>query len=149
MKMSFSYWFKSGSPWVWLTGAAVAINVIMVAGLLILIASRGLVHFWPNDILQADYVAPNGSVQQVVGEVTDSEDVSAIQLREAGLEIAEGVEFVTRYLLKVGNRDVTGADFRWALEDKLTNKRYPEQLFASERREWGNFYGYLRSVKEA
>ncbi len=149
MNMSLKYWFKSGAPWVWLTGAAVAINVIMVAGLLTLIAVRGLGHFWPADILEADYRESNGAMQRLIGEVTDSEDVPAIQLRESGVEVAEGTEFLTRYLVKVGNRDVTGADFRWALENSLQNVRYPEQLFAAERREWGNFYGYLRSVKEA
>ncbi len=149
MKMSLSYWFKSGSPWVWLTGGAVAINVIMVAGLLILIAARGLGHFWPGNILEADYIEANGNSQRLVGEVVDREEVSAIQLREAGLDVPADRDFITRYLMKVGNRDITGADFRWALEDSLQNQRYPEQLFAAERREWGNFYGYLRAVKEA
>ena len=52
-KASVSNWFKSGDPWVWLNAGAVAISVIMVIGLLLLIAVRGLGHFWPADIVEA------------------------------------------------------------------------------------------------
>ncbi len=148
MKMSLNEWFKSGAPWVWLTGAAVAINVIMVAGLLILIASRGLGHFWPADILEADLVHDNGTKIVIAGEQVESEEVSTIQLRDAGMDIKSNEEFITRNLMKVGNRDVTGLDFTWVLDNRLEDVRYPSELFAAERREWGNFYGYLRAVKE-
>ena len=148
MNMSIKEWYKSGAPWVWLTGGAVALNVIMVAGLLILIASRGLGHFWPADILEAEYHEQDDTVNVVVGEIADYENVPAIQMREAGMQVAEGVEYIRRDLLKVGNRDLSGSDFRWVTEAGLKNIRYPEQLFVSERREWGNFYGYLRQVKQ-
>ena len=45
-------WFKSGSPWVWLSAGGVSISLISVIGLLWLIASRGLSYFWPADIYQ-------------------------------------------------------------------------------------------------
>ncbi|MDO7573757.1 MAG: phosphate ABC transporter, permease protein PstA, partial [Oceanospirillaceae bacterium] len=54
MRIGARQWFASGLPWIWLNGAAVAINVIMVVGLLGLIAVRGLEHFWPAAILQAE-----------------------------------------------------------------------------------------------
>ena len=38
MRIGARQWFASGLPWIWLNGAAVAINVIMVVGLLGLIA---------------------------------------------------------------------------------------------------------------
>ncbi|WP_207060705.1 phosphate ABC transporter permease PstA [Motiliproteus sp. SC1-56] len=148
MNTSFNDWFRSGAPWVWLTGGAVAINVIMVAGLLILIAWRGLGHFWPADILQAHYQVPNSEAVRVIGEVADTERVPAEQLRQAGVPVPEGTETMARHLLKVGNRDVTGLDFQWALKDNLEEVQYPERLFAAERREWGNFYGYLRGLKQ-
>ncbi len=145
---SFRRWFKSGAPWVWLTAGAVAINVLMVAGLLILIAVRGLGHFWPSDVLQADYRDNTGNHLVIAGEVVEREQVPAEQLRNAGIDIAAGLESAERLLLKVGNRDVSGADFRWALTDSLTQIEYPAQLFVSERREWGNFYGYLLQINE-
>ncbi len=40
-------WWQSGDPWIWLTSAAVTVSIIVVGGLLILIAIRGLGHFWP------------------------------------------------------------------------------------------------------
>ena len=53
MRIGLKQWFSSGLPWIWLNGAAVSINIIMVVGVLALIAVRGLGHFWPAPILQA------------------------------------------------------------------------------------------------
>ncbi|MEH6471384.1 MAG: phosphate ABC transporter permease PstA [Halopseudomonas sp.] len=149
MRVSVKEWVKSGQPWVWLTGGAVALNVIMVAGLLLLIAVRGLGHFWPAAVMDAQYPESDGSVSMIVGEVADVERVPAIQMREAGYVVADGVEFVRRNLIKVGNRDLSGSDFRWVTEAELQQVQYSDLLFVAERREWGNFYGYLRQLKQA
>ncbi|MEH6649540.1 MAG: phosphate ABC transporter permease PstA [Motiliproteus sp.] len=149
MKLSVSSWIKSGQPWVWLTGAAVGLNVIMVAGLLALIAVRGLGHFWPAEVLQAQYQQNDGTQVEVIGEVTDTERVPASQLREAGQPVDAGIEFVDRDLLKVGNRDIGGSDFRWLNRSALQQIEYSPQLFVAERREWGNFYGFLRQLKQS
>ncbi len=141
-------WFRSGSPWVWLNAGAVTASIVMVAALLILIASRGLGHFWAKSIFEADYVEPDGSVIRLIGEVHDEELVPAERLRDTGIQVAEGVDSVPRLLVKTGNRDTGGLDFRWALATQMQNKHYPEDLMAMERYEWGNFYGYLKSVKE-
>ncbi|BBB31588.1 phosphate ABC transporter permease PstA [Neptunomonas japonica] len=147
MKVSFTEWTKSGSPWVWLNAGAVAICVIMVIGLLSLIAVRGLGHFWPADIQQATY-SLNGEKSLVIGEIVESEQVPAEQLRDAGVIVPEGTLMMRRDLMKIGNRDVTGTDFTWVLDDNLSDRSNPEMLFTAERREWGNFYGYLRALKE-
>ncbi|MFB9888051.1 phosphate ABC transporter permease PstA [Balneatrix alpica] len=148
MSVSFKEWTKSGAPWVWLNAGAVAINVLMVVALLGVIAVRGLGHFWPADIIQAQYLNEEGQPENIIGEITNDEWVPAQRLRDIGVDIPAEVEEVERYLLKVGNRDVYGGDFRWVLAGNLENVRRPEMLFAAERREWGNFYGYLREVKE-
>lgn len=147
MRVSFTEWTKSGSPWVWLNAGAVAICMIMVIGLLGLIAVRGLGHFWPADIMQAKYTE-NGNTMIVAGEIVEQEQVPAIQLRDAGVKVPEGMDFMQRDLIKVGNRDVGGSDFLWMLDEFLSERSYPEMMFAAERREWGNFYGYLRGLKE-
>ena len=147
MRVSFTEWTKSGSPWVWLNAGAVAICMIMVIGLLGLIAARGLGHFWPADIMQAKYTE-NGNTMVVAGEIVQQEQVPATQLRDAGVKVPEGAEFMQRDLIKVGNRDVGGSDFLWMLDEFLSERSYPEMMFAAERREWGNFYGYLRGLKE-
>ncbi|MBB1518447.1 phosphate ABC transporter permease PstA [Pseudomonas sp. SR9] len=142
-------WFKSGTPWIWMNAGAVSIAVIMTLGLLLLIAVRGLGHFWPADIVEADYQIPGQEARVMAGEITQVEEVPRARLAASGLPVtAEGGEFMTRELFKVGNRDLYGADFTWVVGEWLSNPRTPENLTAFERREWGNFYGYLVNVKE-
>ncbi|CAI8963390.1 phosphate ABC transporter, permease protein PstA [Pseudomonas sp. R32] len=148
-KDSLKSWFKSGAPGVWMSGGAVAIAVIMTIGLLAVIAVRGLGHFWPADLLQASYNVPGQANHIVVGEVVQKEEVPRARLKGAGLPVPdEGPEFMTRELIKIGNRDLNGSDFTWVVGEWLTDQQKPVDLIALERREWGNFYGYLVSVKE-
>ncbi len=147
MRQSFSEWTKSGAPWVWLNAGAVAICMIMVVGLLTLIAVRGLGHFWPADIVQTNYTENDNTIR-MIGERVQEVEVPAEQLRDSGVKVPEGVETMDRVLMKIGNRDHGGTDFIWILDAFNSDKSKPEMLFAAERREWGNFYGYLRSIKE-
>ncbi len=148
-KDSLKSWFKSGAPGVWISGGSVAIAVIMTIGLLSVIAVRGLGHFWPADLIQANYTVPGQPAHVVVGEVVQKEEVPRARLKGAGLPVPDdGPEFMTRELIKVGNRDLNGSDFTWVVGEWLTEQNTPADLIALERREWGNFYGYLVSVKE-
>lgn len=147
-KQTVSEWVKSGDPWVWLNAGAVAISVIMVIGLLLLIAVRGLGHFWPADIVEARYEMPGTPAYNLVAERVETAEVSAAQLREAGIQVEDHHDMMSRTLMKTGNRDVYGSDFRWVIDEYLTDLRRPEMLFAAERYEWGNLYGYLLAVKE-
>lgn len=148
MNISVREWFKTGSPWVWMNAGAVAICIIMVIGLLGLIAVRGLSHFWPANVVQGTYTQ-NGESRAIAGEVVETSEVLTKQLVEAGINIPEDNEFSTRHLLKIGNRDIYGSDFTWILEDFFSDQSHPEMLFTAERREWGNLYGYLRTIKES
>jgi len=148
MQITFKDWVKSGSPFIWLNAGAVAISIIMVLGLVGFIASKGLVHFWPAAIVQANYTLPGNATVNIVGQVTDSEMVKAEQLEAIGLKTPNGAPEAQRLLLKVGNRDVYGGDFRWVLDHHLSEKSYPQKAMVIERREWGNFYGYLNEVFE-
>ncbi|MCY1513102.1 phosphate ABC transporter, permease protein PstA [compost metagenome] len=148
-KVSLKNWFKSGAPGVWISGGAVSIAVIMTIGLLSVIAVRGLAHFWPADLVEAQYAIPGQPAKPVIGEVVQSEEVSRARLKGAGLPVPEdGPELMNRELLKVANRDVYGSDFTWVVGDWLLAQKYPADLLALERREWGNFYGRLVAVKE-
>jgi phosphate transport system permease protein len=124
-------WWKSGDPWIWLTAASVTVSILVVVGLLFLIAVNGLGHFWPKSVIEADYDS-----YHVIGEIYDQKTVKLDS------------DIVTRYLLKTGNRDLFGSDFRWLIADQFKNKQYPKDLMVIERREWGNFYGYLVAVKQ-
>ncbi len=144
---SFSKWLKSGQPWIWLNAGAVTISLLMVIGLVLLIAVRGLAYFWPADVMLADYLY-KGETSRVLGEITDSEDVNLERLRDSGFDIESEQEHLIRYLVKTGNRDVSGADFRVILKPMLKDVSYPPDVMVVERREWGNFYGFLKAVKK-
>lgn len=143
MSSSFKNWFASGKPYIWLNAGAVTVSVTMVVALIILIASRGLGHFWPADIAVFDYYPdPNAAPVTLMGEYVDEETVSRTRVGN----IPYDVDPVTRYLIKTGNRDVYGLDFRWVLGAGIKNERYPENATIIERREWGNLHGTIKSI---
>jgi len=146
---SLKSWIKSGAPGVWMSAGAVSIAVIMTLGLLLVIAVRGLGHFWPADVVRAQYNVPDQANHVLVGEVVQAEEVPRARLKAAGLPVPDvGPEFMTRELFKVGNRDLNPSDFTWLVGEWLTEQSTPPEMMTLERREWGNFYGYLVNVKE-
>jgi len=151
-KKKFNKWLHDGTPFIWLNAGAVSISIVMVIGLLFVLAVRGMSHFWPHDVAQAIYNPPvafgERQATQLIGEYVEAEDVTAIQLTSSGIPVDESQEFYRRQLMKFGNRDLNGADFGWVLTDYLSDISYPENLVALERREWGNFYGFLTGLKE-
>ncbi len=144
---TLGYWVKSGAPWVWLNAAAVSASVMLVTGLLMLIAVRGLGHFWPAAVHEVTYHAPDGEVSTFAGQVREREDVLASRLRESGLALETDAETVERILFKTGNRDQTGQDFRWVLSPGIVSWETPEDLVVLERVEWGAFFGRVAAVK--
>lgn len=115
----------------------------MVAGLCIHIIFQGMTHFWPHPVLEVkDAATP------VIAEVKKTERIAAARARQLGAAVPEEQEFVDRALIKIGNRETNGLEFRWVLKDQLKNSTYPRDAMVLERREWGNFYGFLHSIKE-
>lgn len=145
--MKLRDWMQSGTPQIWLTAGSVAISLVMVFGVLWLTAFRGLGHFWPSDLYETAY-RDKGQTIRVIGEIAEEEAVSAKRLSDAGFALPSDITIATRYLFKLGNRDALGFDFRWFPEPLLGDLTRPAALLAVERREWGNFYGYLKAVKE-
>ena len=138
---------KSGTPWVWLNAGAVSISMIMVVGLLILIAVRGLGHFWPKTIWEIDYKERDVQVT-LLGERAKIESVAAKQLNASGLNYQFEQEFVERTLLKIGNRDMYGVDFKLIVAPGELEVRKPSEAIVFERTQWGNFYGFLLAIEE-
>ena len=145
--MMIKEWFKSGAPWVWLNAAAVSTCIILVVGLFLLVAVRGMGHFWPSDVVEYSYLDDNKKTI-IVGEHVDSSVMPATMAKESGYKLKPGVDTLVQYLLKTGNRDVTGMDFRWIQEQNIQAQALPDEMITIERREWGNFYGRLLAVKE-
>lgn len=142
-------WFKTGAPWVWLNAAAVSLSLIMVFGLLAMIAVRGLGHYWPGQVAAIEYIE-KGDAQAVtvIGEIVDQQVLKPELAKAAGYTPEQAAAGLTQYLVKTGNRDVSGLDFRWLLGKDVRQTDYPENLMVLERREWGNFYGYLEAIKQ-
>ncbi|NVJ61755.1 MAG: phosphate ABC transporter permease PstA [Gammaproteobacteria bacterium] len=127
--------FKSGEHWVWFNAGAIAISLVMVVGLILLIAVRGLSHFWPADVVVFETQGVDGQTQFAMGEIY-------------GEEVPKGQdpEVAKQILLKTGNRDLYGLDFRWLKIKEIVAQTRRDDVMVLERREWGNFYGFLKSV---
>ncbi len=140
-------WFKSGSPWVWMTAGAVSISLLSVLGLLLLIASRGLSYFWPSNIHQFEITTQSGASKTIIGEIYEAEQVPTQQLIESGIlfEQVQG-ETVERFLVKTGNREYVDLDFQWLLTPFIKQQSTPSGIAVFERSKNGNFYGYVESI---
>ncbi|WP_321409602.1 phosphate ABC transporter permease PstA [Tolumonas auensis] len=139
-------WFKSGSPWIWMTGGAVSLSLVAVIGLLMLIGWRGLVYFWPHTIYEWQ-ISENGKQEVIIGELYDDELVPSARIRATGVTLPDNVdEVLTRYLIKTGNREFVPLDFRWILETDIKQRSEPAELAILERSTNGNFYGYIQRL---
>jgi len=139
-------WFRSGSPWIWLSAGGVSISLISVLGLLWLIASRGLSYFWPSDLYQFDLTDQHGAKSVVIGEIYDREQIPVSQLAHLNLALDPEQEILERLLIKTGNRELVSLDFRWLLSHNIQKTQTPKDLVVVERRTHGNFYGFIESV---
>ena len=127
--------WKAGDAYIWISGLALMITLVMIGGLLFLIATKGLGSMWPADI--GRYELRDGSAY--LGRFRARESV-----REA--DGTRGSEF--RVKLKIGNRDIYGLDFRWIDEADIASRDYPRGAVVLERREWGDYHGYLKEIRK-
>ena len=141
-------WFKSGAPWIWLNAAAVSTSLIMIIGVLGLVTVRGVGNFWPHQVTRFSYQEEGKEPQIIIGEKVDSSVTPAAMAKSTGIIMADNEDTLVQYLIKTGNRDVTGTDFRWIQERNVKEQSDPADILVVERREWGNFYGQLLEVKE-
>lgn len=138
-------WLKKGEHWVWFSASTVSISVVLVIGLLLMISFRGLVHFWPHEVYEYEVKTDNGQIERVVGELHDS------KLKEfKDKTFKDGVKKIPQLLIKVGNRDVYGIDFRWVNSAQIIGRHdvLADKVTVVERYEWGNVYGHLSSIKQ-
>lgn len=127
--------WKAGDAYIWISGLALMITLVMIGGLLFLIATKGLGSMWPADI--GRYTLRDGSVY--LGQFRARESVR-------GSDGARGSE--SRVKLKIGNRDIYGLDFKWINEADIASRDYPRNAVVLERYEWGNYHGYLKEIKK-
>jgi phosphate transport system permease protein len=115
-----------------LCGGALALDLLLVIGLLSLIGWQGGRYFWQKDLLE--FGLADGTV--LLGEVHDHEEIPA----SAGGG--------TRFQIRTGNRDLTGGDFQWIDDASVVRRATPDDAVMLERLEWGNFYGRVVELRD-
>ena len=126
--------FKNGDVFIWLTGVSLMFSLLMIAGLLFLIASKGLGFFWPHNV--AEIRLKND--QLYLGQFAGEEAIPQFGQKKVK-------EYRTR--LKIGNRDLYGLDFTWIDNNQIAEVTFPKNTIVLERREWGNFYGFIKQIQ--
>ena len=134
-------WINKGEHWIWMSSAMVSISVVLVFGLMGMIAYKGGVHFWPHAVYEI-HLNENGQKETVIGELRDEKTGHATDPK-TGVETP-----VNQYLIKVGNRDVYGIDFRWINSDVIDGPidQLSKDVMVVERYEYGNVFGHLVSA---
>ena len=123
-----------GRAMTWLTGGTLALNLLLVAGLLAVLIWNGAGAFWPRPIV----VLTLRDATKVMGEVHDREVIPREDERAVPAD---------RLKLKVGNRDLGGAEFRWIDESEIVSRATPRDAVVLERMEWGNLYGFVAETR--
>jgi phosphate transport system permease protein len=118
-----------GDSAIWLAGSGLGICLLMIGGMIALILTNGLGFFWPGPVVQVTLA--DGAM--LLGEISAREPIP-----QPGTP--EHLEHF-RVQLKLGNRDLTGTDFRWINEDAIVARELPGDVLYIERREYGPFIG--------
>jgi len=139
---------RNNHRWRWLTGGAVAVSLLAFFLLIALLAWQGLRYFWPQPLELFTLNTPDGQVQ-MLGEVIQQQTVSRQQLMASGQHHGQNLPAsVTRYLIKTGNRDISGQDFRTLLSSDIVSREIPPQAIVLQRRTGGNAYGWFDGLRE-
>ena len=125
-----------GESAVWLAGSGLGTCLLLISGMIALILTNGLGFFWPGPLVQL--TLRDGS--RLLGEVSARE----------GIPQPGTPEHLERFRiqLKLGNRDLTGTDFRWVDETAIARRDYPGDALYVERREYGPFIGMPAALVE-
>ena len=130
MRSTYSSLTAHGEPWVWLTGGALALAIIMITGLLAFIAFRGASTFWPVPLELVELA----DGRRVLGEVSERE--------EAQTATAKAVGHGRRRLVRTANFEVSGNHYEWFDDTGIARVSQPEWATVVERLEGGRFQGF-------
>jgi phosphate transport system permease protein len=128
---------RRGDTWIWLTGSALGLCLLMIAGLVGVVLVNGLGFFWPQPLVKV--TLKDGGV--FLGQVVDVEPIPRPGTPEHDKK--------RRLQMKVGNRDVLGFDFKWIDEDEIAAREQPADVVFVERREYGPLLGTPVRLTEA
>jgi phosphate transport system permease protein len=126
---------ESGAVFIWLTGAALAASLAMIVGIVLLVASRGLVVFWPHPLVE---LTLKDGKKYLVEELA----------REPIPPTKDQPDPGERIQVRLANRDLYGLDFRWIPQSEIASRTVPADAVLVERLEYGPFQGFLAAVDE-
>jgi phosphate transport system permease protein len=132
-------WMKEGNHWVWFNAMALAISLLAVTALVGLLVVKGIAHFWPKDVIVFTVDDGKGGTVQLIGERQRTGE------RLEG-DATVGVKHIPQTLVKIGGRELFGADFKWVDDPAIVSQETPNNMLVIERYEWGNLYGRLVSI---
>ena len=134
---NISYFRQKGDPFVLMTSLALILTLGMVVLMLGVILFQGLGFFWPRDLQQV--TLKQGEIY--LGEIWEQETIT--RKTSPGKTISE-----SEIQIKKGNRDIYGRDFIWFNRNEITEQISPPFATTFERRDYGNFYGYIRALNQ-
>jgi phosphate transport system permease protein len=132
MSQPYKSFWSTGEPFIWLTGGALTLALLLVVGLISLIVWNGMGFFWPRNVTRL--TLSDGSA--MTGQIVEREAVP-------------GKSNEHRIKVKVANRDLYGADFVWVDESRIARRESPRDVAVIERTEWGLLIGSLKEVRDA
>jgi phosphate transport system permease protein len=120
---------RRGDPAIWFTGTGLGISLLMIAGMIGLILVNGLGFFWPRPLTQLTLRDNTVLLGEIVAREAIPKPGTPEHLTAQRLQI------------KIGNRDLVGADFRWVDQTDIASQTHPADAVYVERREYGPFIG--------
>jgi phosphate transport system permease protein len=136
MAQNISYFRQKGDSYVIASSVGLVFSLTMVFFIVIVILIKGLGFFWPKTL---EYLKLEQG-KAYLGE---------LWARDTKIERTdEGEKVKTEEIqLKIGNRDIYGLDFTWLQETEIVDRSQPQKAVTFERWEYGNFYGFIRSLQ--
>ncbi|MCA6916859.1 phosphate ABC transporter permease PstA [Pectobacterium versatile] len=140
-------WFRSGRPWVWLTASSISISLLAMLAIIVLLAGQGMRYLWPQPVWLLTLQPEHGAQRALIGEIYAEQTLSSQQLEQAGLSSSPG-DAETRYLIKIGQREIYGQSFRSLLSRDIVRFDKPADILVLKRTNNGTAYGYLAGMLE-
>lgn len=114
-------------PVVWLSAAGLAVGLFMIAGLLLLVAVKGLTVFWPRDVWQVSVRLEDGGLERFAGSL-----VRAAERRGPDLTGAVEHHYFT------GNKEVYRLAFRRVEAARILEREPARGYWVARRAEHGD-----------
>nr|WP_240346262.1 phosphate ABC transporter permease PstA [Pectobacterium brasiliense] len=115
--------------------------------IIVLLAGQGMRYLWPQPVWLLTLQPEQGTQRALIGEIYAEQTLSRQQLEQAGLSSSpEDAE--TRYLIKIGQREIHGQSFRTLLSRDIVRFDKPADILVLKRTNNGTAYGYLAGMLE-